>query len=52
MESGLAQALRWYIRGLKEGSGLDTALSILLTALIAENQPPMNGYLRYRSHSG
>ena len=27
-ESGLAQALRWYIRGLKERSGLDTALSI------------------------
>ena len=27
-ESGLVQALRWYIRGLKERSGLDTALSI------------------------
>ncbi len=27
-ESGLAQALRWYIRGLKERSGLDTALSV------------------------
>jgi two-component system NarL family sensor kinase len=27
-ESGLAQALRWYIRGLKERSGLDTALII------------------------
>jgi nitrate/nitrite-specific signal transduction histidine kinase len=27
-ESGLAQALRWYVRGLKERSGLVTALSI------------------------
>jgi len=27
-DSGLAQALRWYIRGLNERSGLDTALSI------------------------
>jgi two-component system, NarL family, sensor kinase len=27
-ESGLAQALRWYTRGLKERSDLDTALSI------------------------
>ncbi len=27
-ESGLPQALRWYIRGLKERSGIDIALSI------------------------
>ncbi|MCU1243343.1 MAG: multi-sensor signal transduction histidine kinase [Candidatus Acidoferrum typicum] len=27
-ESGLSQGLRWYIRGLKERSGLNTALSI------------------------